>query len=515
MDHFTAVSRKVRWYLAGLFILSNVLVISVYVIVDSLIDIDGIFVAAVSVVVGIALAAVLAAPAAAYVLEPLKLIWMAIVHVSPNEHTVAAPNVKEARLGRELLTNLTLQVYQLASKEASNADDLAQHRQAIIQAANVVSHLPLPLFVFNKDQLVTNASDAALEYCHIESSKLFGKALFESLNLEFPTDFTLEQWIAQCQQNKVTDHAYWERVRVRVAGDKEQLRQCDMAAYYNRDNPSGTEFIVTLFDRTEQYNEDDSSLGFVAMAVHELRTPLTVLRGYIEVFEEELGPTLSPELNDFLHKMEVSAKQLTAFVNNILNVARVDEDQLTLRLMEEKWESIIRNSTHDIELLAQVHDISIQYNIDGDIPTVAVDRVSIYEVINNLLDNAIKYSGTSKKIFVTSRLNKEGMVETTVQDFGVGIPTSVLPQLFEKFHRNHRNKTQIAGTGLGLFLSKAIVNAHGGQIWVKSKVDEGSTFGFTVQPYTNVAAELKTGEGTTDITRNAHGWIKNHSLYRQ
>jgi signal transduction histidine kinase len=233
------------------------------------------------------------------------------------------------------------------------------------------------------------------------------------------------------------------------------------------------------------------------------------------VFEEELGPTLSPELNDFLHKMEVSAKQLTAFVNNILNVARVDEDQLTLRLMEEKWESIIRNSTHDIELLAQVHGISIQYNIDGDIPTVAVDRVSIYEVINNLLDNAIKYSGTSKKIFVTSRLNKEGMVETTVQDFGVGIPTSVLPQLFEKFHRNHRNKTQIAGTGLGLFLSKAIVNAHGGQIWVKSKVDEGSTFGFTVQPYTNVATELKTGDGNTDITRNAHGWIKNHSLYRR
>jgi signal transduction histidine kinase len=372
----------------------------------------------------------------------------------------------------------------------------------------------LPLFVFNKDQLVTNASDAAITYCKIESSTLFGKPLFESLNLEFPTDFTLESWITECQQHKVIDHAYWERVRIRLPSDTTDIRQCDMAAYYNRDNPSGTEFIVTLFDRTEQYNEDDSSLGFVALAVHELRTPLTVLRGYIEVFEEELRGTLDPQLADFLKKMEVSAKQLTAFVNNMLNVARVDENELTLHLVEENWESVVRSSTHDIELRAQIHGIDIEYNIAPDLPTVAVDRVSIYEVINNLLDNAIKYSGTSKKIFVMSKLNKDRLVETVIQDFGVGMPSNVLPKLFEKFHRNHRNKGQIAGTGLGLFLSKAIVSAHGGNIWAESKEGEGSTFGFTILPYANLSQELK-DNANTEITRSAHGWVKNHSLYRR
>ncbi|GAC1387050.1 MAG: hypothetical protein NVS1B7_6110 [Candidatus Saccharimonadales bacterium] len=513
MNQFSSLSTKVKWFLFSIIFGSNILLILAWTIGTQLLKIPDFFLFVMLSVLSFVASLVLTFFATNYVLEPLKYLWMSIVHMSPDHQGTAAPNIDSARLGRELLTNLTLQVYQLASQESTHSKDLAEHRKELIQAANIVSHLPLPLFVFNRDQLVTNASDAALEYCKIESSQLFGKQLFEAVNLEFPTDFTLEKWIQECQKSKVTDHSYWERVRLRIIGDHEQLRQCDMAAYYNRDNPSGTEFIVTIFDRTEQYNEDDSSLGFVALAVHELRTPLTVLRGYIEVFEEELEGKLNPELTSFLHKMNVSAKQLTAFVNNILNVARIDEDQLTLHLVEENWESVLRSSAHDIELRAQVHDIDLEYNIAPDLPSVGVDRVSIYEVINNLLDNAIKYSGSSKKIFITTRLNKDGLVETTVQDFGVGIPTSVIPNLFEKFHRNHRNKAQIAGTGLGLYLSKAIIAAHGGQIWVKSKEGEGSVFGFSLQPYGNIAQELK-NNNNTDITRSAHGWIKNHSLYR-
>jgi signal transduction histidine kinase len=106
------------------------------------------------------------------------------------------------------------------------------------------------------------------------------------------------------------------------------------------------------------------------------------------------------------------------------------------------------------------------------------------------------------------------MVTTTVQDFGVGMPASVLPNLFEKFYRNHRTRQQIGGTGLGLYLCKAIVSAHGGQIWANSKEGQGSTFGFSLQPYANLAEELKTGNNT-EITRAAHGWVKNHSFYKR
>lgn len=89
-----------------------------------------------------------------------------------------------------------------------------------------------------------------------------------------------------------------------------------------------------------------------------------------------------------------------------------------------------------------------------------------------------------------------------------------MPNLFSKFYRDHRNRAQIGGTGLGLYLCKAVVSAHGGNIWVSSKPGQGSTFGFTLIPYEQLADEIKNGDNK-DITRGAHGWIKNHSLYRR
>jgi len=106
------------------------------------------------------------------------------------------------------------------------------------------------------------------------------------------------------------------------------------------------------------------------------------------------------------------------------------------------------------------------------------------------------------------------MIETSVQDFGLGITTSIMPNLFTKFYRDHRNRAQIGGTGLGLYLSKAIIDAHGGSIWVRSKPGEGSTFGFTLVPYAQLTEESKRS-GNNEIVRGAHGWIKNHSLYRR
>ncbi|MDZ7744193.1 MAG: ATP-binding protein [Candidatus Saccharibacteria bacterium] len=447
-----------------------------------------------------------------YALRPLQFLRQAILHVSPEHSSAPAPNLETIKPGRELVTSLALEVYQMASQAQEGSQENSERLQNVTQSAQIVSHMPLPLFVFNKEQLVTNASAAGVEYCGVNSADMFGKPLYDSVDMEFPNEFTLEKWITDCQANKVTDTAYWERVRIRTKGDKAELRQCDMAAYYNRDNPSGTEFIVTLFDRTERYNVDDQSLSFVALAVHELRTPLTILRGYIEVLEDELGNS-SEEMAGFMYKLQVSANQLTAFVNNILNVARVEDNQLVLSLSEEKWDEVLGHAVDDMKLKAQVHGKTLDCTIAPNLPTVAVDRVSIYEVINNLIDNAIKYSQGADKITIKSGLSKGGLIETTITDYGVGIPESVMPNLFEKFYRNHRTRAQIGGTGLGLYLSKAIISAHGGQIWAKSKEGEGSTFGFSLLPYAQLDEQKKSGD--KNIVRNAHGWIKNHSLYRR
>lgn len=509
MESFLKLQKWARFKLFGLFALLGFVVIASWTILQIRTTNNVIIVSSLSVIV-IVLSVLCSAIATRYFIDPLRFVWQAILHVAPDSSEVPAPNNDQLTFGREQLTALVHKVYKLASQE--NGTDLAQHRKDILQATNIVSNMPLPLFVFNKDMQVTNASNSALEYCELNSAELFGKPLFESLNLEFGSENTLESWIKACQQDRVTATHVWERVRV-ILNNNKPPKQCDVVAYYNRDNPSGAEFIVTIFDRTRQYDQDDQSLSFVALAVHELRTPLTMLRGYIEVFEDELGPKMDTEMQDFMHKMRISAQQLTSFINNILNVARVEENQLTLKLTEEKWDDVLKQACEDVGVRAQVHGKTVKIEIAPDLPTVAVDRMSIFEVVNNLLDNALKYSGQSKEIVVRSGLNKQGMIQTTVEDRGAGIPASVLPNLFEKFYRNHRTRAQIGGTGLGLYLSKAITTAHGGQIWAESKEGEGSTFGFTLLPYANLAEELKTGN--KDITRSAHGWIKNHSLYRR
>lgn len=163
-------------------------------------------------------------------------------------------------------------------------------------------------------------------------------------------------------------------------------------------------------------------------------------------------------------------------------------------------------------LRAQVHDKNIVIDVADNLPTVGVDKVSVYEVLNNILDNAIKYTHTKETITVKSYL-KDDMVETTITDRGVGIPSNLIGHVFEKFYRAHSSKNSVGGTGLGLYLCRAIVQAHGGQIWVTSKEGEGSTFGFTIPIYSNVADQVEKDDNS-GIVRSAHGWIKNHSLYR-
>jgi signal transduction histidine kinase len=333
------------------------------------------------------------------------------------------------------------------------------------------------------------------------------------LDMSFPSEDTFDNWLKTAKSSSATATSSWERVRLNVR-DNHPTRLFDLAAYYNRDNPDKTETMLILFDHTKQYSQDEQAVSFVALSVHELRTPLTLLRGYIEVFEEELGDKIDSELHDFMQKMRSQAEQLAAFVNNILNVARVEDDQLELSLQEESWATILKNSIEMISLRAKVRGITLKCTIQVGLPDVGVDRLSIREVVNNLIDNAIKYSGNSRVIEVNSYLNKDGLVETTVTDYGLGISSNIMTNLFTKFYRDHRNRAQIGGTGLGLYLSKAIIDAHGGTIWVRSKENEGSTFGFTLIPYTQLTEEMKRS-GNQEITRGAHGWIKNHSLYRR
>ena len=286
-----------------------------------------------------------------------------------------------------------------------------------------------------------------------------------------------------------------------------------MAVHYSKDDPESRELSIAIYDHSEKYGRDDSGASFVSMAVHELRTPLTIMRGYIEVFEDEIADKLDAEQSEFLRNLSVQAQQLGSFVGNIQNLARIEENSLELQLKQEDWAEVLGSTLNDMDMRAKVRHKIIKRDIPTDLPPVGVDRITIYEVIVNIVENAIKYTHGDTPITVSCRQKDASWVETTVEDNGIGIPDSLIGHVFDKFYRSHRSSRSVGGTGLGLYIAKTIVEAHGGQIWVKTKVGQGSTFGFTIPTFESVASQANSSDNKA-IERRAHGWIKNHTLYR-
>jgi signal transduction histidine kinase len=446
-----------------------------------------------------------------YLMQPLKAIWQTMLRVGPDGSNVPAPAPETLHFGRELVANLSDRIYQLVSASQQAAAE-SRRQNNDLHRNFIAQNSPLPLFILDPTETITFANEAAGQYVGMPAADLVGKNVYMVLDMSFPNEETFDAWLKTVKADKAKASSSWERVRLNVR-DNHPARLFDLAAYYNRDNPQRIETMLILFDHTEAYSQDEQAVSFIALSVHELRTPLTLLRGYIEVFDDELKGKIDPELQEFMLKMRAQAEQLAAFVSNILNVARVEEDQLQLTLQGKDWATTLKSAVGAIGLRAEVRGITLKCRIARDLPPVGIDELSIREVLNNLIDNAIKYSGNSKVIKIDTYLNKEGLVETTIQDFGLGIPTSVLPNLFTKFYRDHRNRAQIGGTGLGLYLCKAIVTAHGGSLWVRSQEGSGSTFGFTLLPYSQLPeADKQSGK---EINRSAAGWIKNHSLYRR
>jgi len=511
VDYFSKLSRKLTLYIFGGVVSITIIAIGVWWAAANFLYLPLPYPMVAAIGVAVFLLYLFAAGVSRYALEPVRALGQAILHVVPGDSNTPAPNLESLSVGRELVTNLSLQVYQLASQTGKL--DRTSHAEAASYAEAILDDLPVPLFVSDRTQIITYANRAAAQYLGLNLGDITGKNLYSVLDFSFNSGQTLDAWLADARANAVTASNHWDRVRLTLEDDQTR-KQLDLAAYYNKNNPAGVETVLALFDKTKFYSQEDDGISFIALAVHELRTPLTILRGYIEVFEDEVADQLDPEMQDFMRKMQASAQQLSSFVSNILNVARVEENQLFLQLHEENWGDVLTSIVADAELRARVHDKKLTLKIEPRLPPVAVDRTSIYEVVNNLLDNAIKYSADSQEIVIRSYKRDDGLVETTVQDFGIGVPSSIIGHLFEKFYRNHRSRAQFGGTGLGLYLSKAIVTAHGGQIWIQSKEDEGSTFGFTLQPY-EVVAKKEGGRDNKDIVRTAHGWIKNHSFYRR
>lgn len=228
---------------------------------------------------------------------------------------------------------------------------------------------------------------------------------------------------------------------------------------------------------------DEMKQNFVSIAAHELRTPLTAIKGYLSVFMKDYESSLNKDQKELLGHIESSTNQLLNLVENLLNVSRVERGALSLHSESLDWESLVKEAVEDFRESAIEKNIHLEMvPASSEIPKVLADKVRIKEVLANLIANALNYTPAGGVIRISIESN-DGQVITHVADSGSGIPESALPNLFNKFFRVTQGLTQNTnsqGTGLGLYISKAIIDMHKGKIWVKSQEGKGSIFSFSL-----------------------------------
>lgn len=212
---------------------------------------------------------------------------------------------------------------------------------------------------------------------------------------------------------------------------------------------------------------------FVALISHELRTPLTSIIGYLELTLDDVN--LTEEQRGYLDVVDHNAARLLRLVDDMLFVAQIEAGQLEVRPSELDLAAIVRQSVAEAQPRAAANGISLSCDADAAVP-VQADKGRMFRILDNLVSNAIKFTpaGGDVKVSVSQT---DGFVRLEVADSGIGIAVDDQERLFERFYRTSTAVEQhFPGTGLGLYIVRAIVEAHGGSIAVRSGTGEGASF---------------------------------------
>ena len=281
--------------------------------------------------------------------------------------------------------------------------------------------------------------------------------------------------------NVSEDGAVFTKKDLKVVGKNKEFFANLVVGKVKEESNNNLGCILALHDITEEKRLEEMKLDFVSMAAHELRTPLTSLRGYLSILIKETKTILKPEEATFLSRSDISAQQLSALVDNLLNVSRIENHKLTINIEPVDIRPLIQQAIEQIMERAAEKKIALEFKKDDSpLPKVLIDRLRIGEVLGNLLSNAIAYTKEGGKVTIWTE-RKDDLVVTHVQDTGEGIPKESLQHLFTKFFRISGKLEQTTkGTGLGLYISKEIIQMHHGEIWVESEAGVGSTFSFSL-----------------------------------
>jgi K+-sensing histidine kinase KdpD len=236
--------------------------------------------------------------------------------------------------------------------------------------------------------------------------------------------------------------------------------------------------IADVHDLTRFRQADEMKNTFISAVSHELKTPVALIKGYASTLRRSDANWEQSVMRDSLAVIEEEADRLTELIENLLDASRAQAGQFKLTPVELDIDDLVVRVARKFEPQAKTHPIVA--DVRPDMPMVFADEARVTQVLGNLIGNAIKYSPDGSEVRITARA-LPGEVVVTIADQGPGIPTEEQSRIFERFYRTDSAiRKGTPGTGLGLYLTKAIVESHGGKLWVESDGKHGSRFSFSL-----------------------------------
>ena len=245
-----------------------------------------------------------------------------------------------------------------------------------------------------------------------------------------------------------------------------------------------TAYLLSLGDITDRKQVEESlreldrmKSEFIDTISHELRTPLHSIKGFNKLILD--GLVTDPEVQrEFQNTIDRETDRLGKLIDDLLDVSRLNSGRFDLQKQPTSIEEVIGSAIQSLYATASERNIAFKAEVQAGLPHIEADEARIRQVVVNLLSNAVKFSPSGAEVTVGASLRDDAIL-VQIQDQGVGIPEEAKTRIFERFYRVDSSLTRnTVGTGLGLYISKQLVEAHDGSIWLESALNEGSTFSF-------------------------------------
>lgn len=349
-------------------------------------------------------------------------------------------------------------------------------------AESIVRTAREPMLVLNKDLTINTINQPFFKLFKVRKKKLQDFFFYNLCNRQFDNP-QLRSLIEKILANEAAFSNHEMELDLRTIGKRSLM--LNIRKLYRKNK---TEMILlAIEDITQKKALEQQKDDFISIASHELKTPATHIKGLVQIIKRQSQHFNNEGFSKSLQLLSDQAERFSKLVNDLLDISRIKTGKLSLDKQSLNLNSIVHETVESFKAITKTHEIVIEGEISK--PIVA-DLYKIYQILSNLISNAVKYSPEGKYIVITLSENKDRTAATVcVKDFGMGIPKNEQDKLFKRFSRTSIVKQQnIPGIGLGLHITSEIVKQHGGKIWFKSKEREGASFYFSLPIQT--ASEL-------------------------